>query len=250
MGCGGRRLCTGIYKVEQERRNTQERPTPRDGRVRDLPWTAEHRRSGVLATTSRRRRRSRVQRGAVIGRLRPSTYHACRARQSGGPVPASYTIFTSRLASAVSWSVKRQEPLLWRTGLLYATAQGVDLEADPFRGIQDRRTTCRKQEHAETPDPRSVGKTHGEEGAEPRDAQHAREPGRCVRAGKPGRLAEDDGSSAALRRDAHALGVPARASARQPGANRAVGSDAPTGACSFQARCGHCAEKVGRSLPR
>ena len=97
----GLRRTPPLYRdlqVEQERRNTQERPTPRDGRVRDLPWKAEHRRSEVLATTPRRRRRSRVQRGAVIDRLRPSTYHACRARQSGGPAPAPYTIFTSRLA--------------------------------------------------------------------------------------------------------------------------------------------------------
>jgi hypothetical protein len=44
----------------------------------------------------------------------------------------------------VSWSVKGQEPLLWRTGLLYATAQGEDLEAAPFAGS---RTGARRAEN-------------------------------------------------------------------------------------------------------
>ena len=94
-------------RVRQERRKPQERPTPRDGRVRDLPWTAAHRRSAVLATMSKRRRRSTVQRGAAIGRLHPSTHLACRARQNHGDRPASYTIFIVRSREPVSCGRER-----------------------------------------------------------------------------------------------------------------------------------------------
>ena len=249
-------------QVEQEHRNPHVRPTPRDGRVRDPPWTAAHRRSAVPATTSRRRRRSTVQRGAAIDRWRPSTYLACRAQRTTATMAASYTIFTSRSREprscgerASRTQVKGQEPRAAANGAPVGdgsredlvpphrpySSRAVSLEgveksgADPFRGIQERRTTCRKRGHAETLDPRHVGKTHGEEGAEPRDAPHAREPRRCVREGKPERLAADDGSRAARRRDARALVVQPELALVTQVASCEVSSDAPAGACRSSA---------------